>query len=114
RSTLSGLLQDSALGGDYLHEFVPGFDKRFGPFILELGGQSIDVDTNPSERQAAQSFPELVGVALAALGQRQVGQSRMLACEAPGRLAVPGQANNLQLFTHDLATPATVSGIGLL
>src|SRR5262245_13593467 len=59
----------------------------------------------PGELQAAQSFPELTGVAFAALGQWQVGQPRMLAREAPGRLTVPGQINDRQLFTHNLATP---------
>src|SRR5262249_56482708 len=39
------------------------------------------------------------------LSQRQVGQACMLAREAPGRLAVPGQINDRQLFTHGLATP---------
>src|SRR4030095_14916531 len=62
------------------------------------------------ERQAAQPFPELAGVALAALGQRQVGQSRVLAREAPSRLAMPSQVNDRQLFTHALVTPTTVSG----
>src|SRR5215470_3576254 len=46
--------------------------------------------------------------------QRQVGQARTLAREAPGRLTVSGQGNNVQLCTHALATPAIVSGIGLL
>src|SRR5215510_8096536 len=86
----------------------PEAGQRAGPGGA-LQGTGIDL----GERQAAQPCPELAGVALAALSQWQVGQSRVLAREAPGRLAVPGQINDRQLFTHDLATPTTVSGCAL-
>ena len=36
-SALTGLCQGDALGSEHLHEFVPGFNERFGPFFLELG-----------------------------------------------------------------------------
>src|SRR5262249_27897298 len=81
-----------------------GLSPEAGP--LTCPGRALQgTGIHLCERQAAQSFPELAGVTLAALGQRQVGQSRMLAREAPGRLAVPGQVNDPQLFTHDLTTP---------
>src|SRR5262249_60485952 len=48
----------------------------------------------PDESQAAQPLPKTAGVALATLGQRQIGESRMLARQAPGSLAMPCQVNN--------------------
>ena len=36
--------QDCTLRGDHRHQVVPGFDERLGPFVLKLGGQSIDIN----------------------------------------------------------------------
>src|SRR5262249_37107965 len=53
------------------------------------------------ERQPFQALAEAAGVALAALGQRQVGPPRMLAREAPDGFAVPGQVNDGKWLIHD-------------
>ena len=68
---LTGLRQGSALGGDHLHEFVPGFDERFGPFVLELGGQGVDVDAGPGELR--QHF-----LAVATVGRQQRAEFAVL------------------------------------
>ena len=42
---LTCLLKVFTLGGDHRHEFVPGFDKRSGPFVLQFCCQGADVDS---------------------------------------------------------------------
>src|SRR5258708_28537476 len=45
----AGLLQGGALGYNHRHKFVPGFDERSSPFVLESGGQGVEVDTGLAE-----------------------------------------------------------------
>src|SRR5262249_62157200 len=53
------------------------------------------------EGEAPQAFAEAAGVALAALGQRQVGPSGVLAGDAPGRFAVAGEVGRGQGLAHE-------------
>src|SRR5260370_36037432 len=48
-SSRAGLLQGGALGYNHRHKFVPGFDERSSPFVLESGGQGVEVDTGLAE-----------------------------------------------------------------
>src|SRR5262245_9156692 len=61
------------------------------------------------ESQAAQPLLKTAGVALATLGQRQIGESSMLARQAPGSLAMSCQVNNGQRLAHDVVLLATIS-----
>jgi hypothetical protein len=45
------------------------------------------------EGQSRQPFPKPAGVAFATLSQWQIGNSRMLPCQAPGGFAVPRPIN---------------------
>src|SRR5262249_32487209 len=55
----------------------------------------------PGESQALEPFPQAAGIALAALGERDVGQAGVLAVDSPRRLAVAGQVDDRQALTHD-------------
>ena len=59
------------------------------------GGSSAPAKTHP-----AQAFAKRARVGLAALGQGQVGEPRMLAGKAPGRFAVPCKVDRGQRFAH--------------
>jgi hypothetical protein len=48
--------------------------------------------------------PSFVGVALAAVGQRQIGQSGVLARETPRGLTVPCEVNDGKCFIHDFVS----------
>src|SRR5436309_7579774 len=50
--------------------------------------------------QSGQPFPKPSGVAFATLGQGQIGQSRMLALQAPSGLAVTHQINHWKDLAH--------------
>src|SRR5438093_13678416 len=52
------------------------------------------------EHSFSQPSPKPAGVAFATLGQRQIGQFRMLAREAPGGLAMPRQIKRRKNFAH--------------
>src|ERR1700730_5407973 len=52
--------------------------------------------------QPAQPRPERPGIGFATFGQRQIGSAGMLARQAPGGLAVPGQIDDRKRFSHDL------------
>src|SRR5438309_8915373 len=52
--------------------------------------------------QPAQPLSEGPGIAFAALGQGQIGAAGVLARQAPGGLAVPGQIDYRKRFSHDL------------
>jgi hypothetical protein len=58
------------------------------PSSLERAGENL------GEGQAFEPVAQAPGVALPALGQRQVRQARMLACHAPRRLAMAGEKND--------------------
>src|SRR5229473_125231 len=58
----------------------------------------------PGETPSPELFPKLVGVALAAVGQRQIGQSGVLARETPRGLTVPCEVNDGKCFTHDFVS----------
>src|SRR5215813_3298774 len=58
---------------------------------------------DPSEVASLETTAQRVGLALARLGQRQIGQARVLAGQGPGRFTVPGKIENRQPFAHDLA-----------
>src|SRR5262245_46948189 len=38
-----------ALGGDHVHELVPGVDERLRAFVLELTGEGVQVDAGARE-----------------------------------------------------------------
>ncbi len=40
----SGLFERGALGFDDCQQVIPGFHKRLGAFVLQLGGQGVHVD----------------------------------------------------------------------
>src|SRR5207302_2122110 len=48
-----------------------------------------------------QPLAQAAGVALAAFGQRQVGEASVLAGDGPWCLAMAGQVNSRQRFAHD-------------
>jgi hypothetical protein len=48
-STGYGPLECGTLGCDHRHQFVPGLNERLRPFILEPGGQGVDIDSGLSE-----------------------------------------------------------------
>src|SRR5262249_29709332 len=60
--------------------------------------------------QPRQPFAEPDGVALAAPGQRDVGQAGVLAGEGPRGLAVPGQVDGRKRFAHDALRYDTGAG----
>src|SRR5262249_56184167 len=67
-------------------------DRRVGGEAGELAGPSCApqrTGEHPREGQPFQPFPELAGVALAALGQREVREPGVLPGEGPGPLAPP-------------------------
>jgi len=45
RLTGIGALERGILGGDHVHQLVPGADKRLRPFVLKPGRQGVDIDT---------------------------------------------------------------------
>src|SRR5262249_48341702 len=47
--SLAGLREDGALGGDDVHQLVPGLDERLRALVLELGRERVDVDTGLGE-----------------------------------------------------------------
>src|SRR5262249_1362215 len=53
------------------------------------------------EGVATQPLCETAGVVFTTLGQRQIGESRMLARQAPGGFAMSGRVNNRQRSAHD-------------
>jgi hypothetical protein len=53
------------------------------------------------EGKAAQPLCETAGIAFTTLGQRQIGESSMLARQAPGGFAMSGHVNNWQRNLHD-------------
>src|SRR5215470_5018403 len=73
-----------------------------GP-LAGVGGALERAGEDPSEVASLETTAQRVGLALACLGQGQIGQARMLAGEGPGRLTVPGKIENRQPFAHDLA-----------
>src|SRR5271157_3559279 len=58
------------------------------------------------ERQTFQTFPELRCISFAALGQRKIGPSSMLARYGPGGFTVAGQIDDRKFLTH--ASPPSV------
>src|SRR5205823_14290808 len=63
------------------------------------------------EGQPPQPLPQLASVPLAALGQGQIGPSRVLARKAPGRLTVSRQVNKWKRLAHEFppGVPTTAS-----
>src|SRR5512132_347419 len=47
--SLAGLREVGALGGDDVHQLVPGLDERLRALVLELGRERVDVDTGLGE-----------------------------------------------------------------
>src|SRR5262245_27796204 len=47
--SLAGLREDGALGGDDVHQLVPGLDERLRALVLELGRERVDADTGLGE-----------------------------------------------------------------
>src|SRR5215467_3475246 len=58
---------------------------------------------DPGELASLEATAQRVGLALACLGQGQVGQARVLAGQSPGRLTVPGKIEDGKSFAHVLA-----------
>src|SRR5262245_20367107 len=88
-----------------------GDAPKAGQFTCPAGalqGAGEDLD----ERQSLQTLLKPGGVALAALGQRQIGQSCVLAREAPRGLTVPGQVNDGKRFAHGFLLSTKVSFAG--
>src|SRR5262249_37580207 len=54
------------------------------------------------ESHSTQPFLQPTGIALATFGERQIGQSRVLARERPRGFSVSGQVNDGKLVAHDL------------
>src|SRR5262249_17465082 len=71
----------------------PGPPTR-APGTLQGAGE------NGGERPAFEALAESAGVLLAAFGQRDVGQTGVLARDGPGRLAVARQVDHGQRWTH--------------
>src|SRR5262249_48589676 len=61
------------------------------------------------ESQSAQPLLKTQGVRRATLSQRQIGESSMLARQAPGSLAMSCQVNNWQRLAHDAILLAIIS-----
>src|SRR6267143_673002 len=55
---------------------------------------------HPRKRQFTQPLTKSSGIALATLGQRQIGDACVLAGQTPGRFTVPGQVNDGKFFAH--------------
>src|SRR5262245_7547393 len=88
-----------------------GDGPKAGQFTCPAGAlQGTGKDLG--ERQSLQALLKPGGVALAALGQRQIGQACMLAREAPRGLTVPGQVNDGNRFAHAFLPSATLSFAG--
>src|SRR5436309_249855 len=43
------LVQGGALGGDHVHELVPGADERLRAVVLELAGEGVHIDAGSGE-----------------------------------------------------------------
>src|SRR5580692_9860683 len=53
------------------------------------------------ETQTLQPIAQPASVALAAVGQRQIGKASVLSRDTPRGLAMPGEINDGQYFAHD-------------
>jgi hypothetical protein len=61
-----------------------------------------------SERTSSELLPELAGVALALVGEREIGQPGMLTRESPCGLTVSCEVNDWQRLTHGNASSKSV------
>src|SRR6185503_5450100 len=68
--------------------------------LAGAGGALQRAREHPGEGQAAQAVAEPARVTLSALGQREIGQPRVLAGDAPGGLAVPGEMGGGKRIGH--------------
>ena len=55
---------------------------------------------NLGEAECFQPLSQTESVTLAALSERQISNSRVLARQAPGRLTMPGEVNHWRHFAH--------------
>jgi hypothetical protein len=101
------LLVDVGASAPFVFAVVPfeqiavGFGHGSETRQLARPGRALErTREHAGGRQAAKPLPEPARVLLAALGQRQVGQSRVLAREAPRGLAVPDQMKYRKRFAH--------------
>src|SRR6266576_4985976 len=107
QSPVRPLLQDISCAAALVFSVVPfdqiGIDFGHGTEASQFAGASGSLQQageHLGDAKFAQSFPEPSGVAGAALSQWQIGQSRMLAGEAPSGFAVAGQVNDWKCFAH--------------
>ena len=63
----TGLLEGGALGGDHRHQFVRGFDERRGSFVLQLGGQGVDIDAGRKPESTGQGLAFQISAAYSAM-----------------------------------------------
>ena len=75
----------------------------------ELCGDPRTLHSTHGIDEFARPFPKPLGVAFTAFRQRQIGQSRVLAREAPSGLAVSAQVDRWMFFAHGFARSGTAA-----
>src|SRR5580765_1770618 len=103
-----GVLRTNLRGSQTFELAVVPFDQIVihfgdGSEAGEFAGASRTLQRtgeNLCKSQSGQPFAKPASVAFPTLGQRHIGQSRVLSRETPGGLAVPRQINRRKRFVH--------------